>query len=79
MKRVKAACICQTLHFLCKDENVTPSSLEQIRAEVANYKKTLDKTHTQYKILEESVQSDNSIIIKIIKQYNQSPIGEYLN
>ena len=79
MKRVMSACICQTLHFLCKDENITPSTADQIRNEVENYKRTLEKTHTRYKILEESVQPDNSVIIKIIKQYNQSPIGEYLD
>ena len=29
--------------------------------------------------LEETVQPDGSVVMKIIKQYNQSPIGDYLN
>lgn len=40
MKRVQAACICQTLHFFKKD--------------------------------------DGSIVINVIKQYNNSPVGDYL-
>lgn len=79
MKRVKAACICQTLHFLCKEETPIDITAAQIKAEVESYKKNLDKTRTQYRILEEETLADNSVIIKIIKQYNQCPIGEYLN
>ena len=41
MKRVKAACITQTLHFLLKE--------------------------------------DGSIVMEIMKQYNTSPVGKYLD
>ena len=34
---------------------------------------------TQYKIISEETQPDDSVIIKIIKQYNTSPVGDYLN
>ncbi len=41
--------------------------------------KRLDKTATKYKIIFEEAQPDGSIIIEIKKQYNQSPVGDYLN
>ena len=47
MKRVKAACICQTLHFLLKE----------------------DLGH-DYAV---------SLVKKEVKQYNSSPVGDYLN
>ena len=79
MKRVKAACICQTLHFLLKDGLSAPEAAELVRQEVDHYKKTLERNRTQYKILEETTQPDGSVIIRIIKQYNATPVGDYLN
>lgn len=35
--------------------------------------------HFQYKILSEKTNEDGSIVIEIKKQYNSSPVGEYLN
>lgn len=79
MKRIKAACICQTLHFMLKEDLGHAYAMKQVRDEVTHYKQSLERKHTQYKIVEETEQPDGSIIIKIIKQYNQSPVGEYLN
>ena len=79
MKRIKSACICQTIHFMLKDGISNEFSKRQVLAEVENYKKTLEKNRTQHKIVEETVQDDGSVIIKIIKQYNVSPVGDYLN
>lgn len=79
MKRIKAACICQTLHFLLKEDYGHDYAVRLVQEEVKKYKMSLEKNHTQYKILEETVQEDGSIIIKIIKQYNSSPVGDYLN
>ena len=44
-----------------------------------HYKATLVRNRVKYRILEETPQSDGSIIVKVIKQYNQSPVGDYLN
>lgn len=79
MKRVKAACICQTLHFLLKEDVEYDQAVEIVRQEVEQYKKGLEHNHTQYKIVEETEQSDGSVMIKIIKQYNSSPVGNYLD
>ena len=48
-----------------------------VREEYETYKLRLERSRTRYQILEESTQPDGSIIIKIKKQYNDSPCGEY--
>jgi len=79
MKRVKAACICQTLHFMLKDDLGHDYAVKSVKEEVEKYKASLDKNRTKYKIVSEETQSDGSVMIKIIKQYNTSPVGDYLD
>ena len=79
MKRVKAACICQTLHFMLKDDLGHDYAVQLVKAEVKNYKDSLDRNRTKYKIVSEETQPDGSYMIKIIKQYNTSPVGDYLD
>ena len=79
MKRVKAACICQTLHFRLKEDVEHNCAVKLVREEVAHYKATLDRNQTKYRILEEIHQEDGSIMLKVIKQYNACPVGDYLN
>ena len=79
MKRVKAACITQTLHFLLKEDVSREYAKKLVIDEVKKYKEQLDKNKTQYKIISEETQADGSIIIEIKKQYNTSPVGNYLD
>ena len=79
MKRVKAACITQTLHFLLKEDVGQEYAKKLVTEEVKKYKGSLDKNKTQYKILSEETQADGSVIIEIKKQYNTSPVGHYLD
>ena len=79
MKRVKAACICQTLHFMLKEDLDPARAARLVQDEVARYKRSLDGNRTKYRILEEALQSDGSVVIKLVKQYNQSPVGDYLD
>ena len=79
MKRVKAACICQTLHFMLKDDLGHDYAVKLVKEEVEKYKASLDKNRTKYKIVSEETQSDGSVMNKIIKQYNTSPVGDYLD
>lgn len=79
MKRVKAACICQTLHFMLKEDVAQDYAVQLVKEEVEQYKKTLERNRTQYKIVDETEQSDGSIMVKVIKQYNSSPVGNYLD
>jgi hypothetical protein len=50
-----------------------------VREEIKKYKENLEKSKTEYKILEENEQPDGSVIMKIIKQYNTAPVGSYLD
>ena len=79
MKRVKAACICQTLHFMLKDDLGHDYAVKLVNEEVAKYKASLDKNRIRYKLISEETQPDGSVMIKIIKQYNTSPVGDYLD
>ncbi len=79
MKRVKAACICQTLHFMLKEDMADDWAVKQVEQEVEQYKSNLERNRTKYKIVEQTTQPDGSIIIKIKKQYNSSPVGDYLD
>ncbi len=79
MKRVKEACICQTLHFMLKEDVPHSYAVHLVEEEVKKYKAHLDTTRTKYKIVSEEPQSDGSIIIRIIKEYNSCPIGSYLD
>lgn len=79
MKRVKAACIIQTLHFLLKEEVGHDYAIQLVSEEVKKYKEQLNKNKVQYKILSEETQADGSVIIEIKKQYNSSPTGNYMN
>lgn len=82
MKRVKAACILQTLVFQQKED--CGFSREQIlnmnRQEVSRYKQTLERTHTRYQIDSETEQPDGSIIVRVRKQYNdKADVIEYFS
>lgn len=79
MKRVKAACITQTLHFILKEDLGRDYAKKMVQEEVKRYKEGLDRSRTKYKILSEEIQEDGSVIIEIKKQYNASPVGTYLD
>ena len=79
MKRVKAACICQTIHFMLKEDIGHDYAVKLVNEEYEQYKAKLERSHTRYKIVEETVQPDGSIMVKIMKQYNASPVGNYLD
>lgn len=78
MKRIKAACITQTLHFQLKEDANETYAKKLVQEEAANYKLKMDRSGTKYKILSETVQPDGSIIMEVKKQYNASPVGDYL-
>ena len=64
MKRIKAACICQTLHFQLKEDVDHAYAVSLVRQEVEQYKRGMDLNRTQYKIVEETAQPDGSILLK---------------
>ena len=79
MQRIKAACLQQTLHFLLKEDIDRDLAFSTVQQEVERYKRQLERGHIRHKILSEETLEDGSVLIKIIKQYNASPVGDYLN
>ena len=82
MKRVKAACILQTLVFAQKPENCYSKerSLKLNYDEIENYKTTLERSKTRYQILDTAEQDDGSIVIHVRKQYNdKADVNEYFD
>lgn len=79
MKRIKAACLEQTIHFQLKDGISLEQAKRQVRQEYESYKTQMDRHRIQYKIIEEAEQSNGSLIIRIKKQNNTQPVGSYLD
>ena len=79
MKRVKAACLEQTLHFQLKDEVELEKARQLVRDEYKSYKAKMDCFQTRYEITSESEQPDGSLIIKIKKQVSPYPVGDYFD
>ena len=64
---------------MLKEDVAHDWAVKQVEQDVEQYKKTLERNRTQYKIVEQTTQPDGSIMLKVIKQYNSSPVGDYLN
>ncbi|MBQ6933794.1 MAG: hypothetical protein IJN37_05340 [Clostridia bacterium] len=79
MKRVKAACLMQTVHFMLKDGYPSYYAKREVREEYEKYLKQLERSKTKFKVVEEKENEDGSIIIKILKQYNNYEVGEYID
>lgn len=79
MKRIKAACIQQTVHFQLKEDLEHNLAVRGVQEEYARYKQQLERSRIRYKITDEATLPDGSIQIKIKKQYNASPVGDYLD
>lgn len=80
MKRVKAACILQTLVFSQKPEigYDHDHALKVNHQEFEHYKATLDRTGTRYQIVDTTQQEDGSLIVRVRKQYNdKADVSEY--
>lgn len=82
MKRIKAACIMQTIRFQQKEGSGFSVNvlLDMNRAEAERYKQQLDRTRTRYKIEEQTEEPDGTVIIRIRKEYNsRTEIGAYFD
>ena len=80
MKRVKSACILQTLVFAQKEDcGLSRNSiLESNRREFEHYKQTLERSRTRYQIVSCDEQKDGSLIVRVRKQYNdKADVTEY--
>ena len=80
MKRVKAACIMQTLVFMQKEESgySREKALSINLQEIEHYKATLERARTRYQIVDQTEQPDGSVVVHVIKQYNdKADVSEY--
>ena len=80
MKRVKAACILQTLVFQQKEDCGLSRNavLETNRREFEHYKQTLERTRTRYQIVSCEELENGSIVVHVRKQYNdKADVAEY--
>ena len=80
MKRVKSACILQTLVFAQKPEMgySKERALQINKEEIEHYKATLERTRTRYQIIDTSEQEDGSVVVHVRKQYNdKADVSEY--
>lgn len=77
MKRIKAACLEQTIHFMLREGYLSEVAKREVKLEVEKYKNQLERNKTKYKIIDEAEQPDGSVILKIKKQYNNHAIGDY--
>lgn len=82
MKRIKAACILQTLVFSQKEENgfSREEALKLNQAEFEHYKTTLERTRTRHQITDVQELEDGAILVRVRKQYNaKAEVEEYFN
>lgn len=79
MKRIKYACLEQTIHFMLKDDQSHADAVRMVENEVTGYKLQMERSHTKYRILSEEKQADGSVILQIRKQYNHYDCGDYLD
>ena len=79
MKRIKSACLLQTIHFMLKEDLGHEEAVRAVKDEFERYKNQLDRNRTKYQIVDEKEQPDGSIIIHIKKQYNSHNCDEYMH
>lgn len=78
MKRIKSACLEQTILFTANDAPAPAQAAQAARQEVEHYKASLTRRQTAYRIEEELPRPDGSILVKLKRQYNAYPCGDYL-
>jgi len=79
MKRIISACLEQTIHFQLKDGVEEGYAKKCAVYDYENYKKHMDRSNVRYDIIEEKIQDDGSIIVKIKKQYNSYKYDGYMD
>ena len=78
MNRIQSACLEQTIRFVMKDDIPREEARQMVQAEYRHYLEQMDRNRTGYKVLEELLQADGSLIVRLKRQYNNYDVGDYL-
>ncbi|MDO4546800.1 MAG: hypothetical protein Q4D04_01740 [Clostridia bacterium] len=79
MKRIRYACLEQTIHFMLKEELPRADAVNLVNEECDRYMQQLDRSKTKYKIISKQTQEDGSILLSVKKQYNGHDVGQYFD
>ena len=66
------------IHFQLKEDIPHEAAVRGVREELEHYKNQLTRNRTRYQIVDEAVQPDGSILLRIKKQYNSYNCDEYM-
>lgn len=79
MKRIQTACLHQTIHFQLKDNVPAEIAQRLVREEEKEYQENLNRRGVPYRIWNREVLPDGYIRIRITRQLNDYPTGDFLN
>lgn len=79
MRRIKHACLEQTIHFLLNEDLEDSIARKAVQDEFTAYKAKLDRGKVKYKITDETTLPNGSLMVKIKRQYNSYDCGDYLD
>ena len=79
MKRIKAACLEQTIHFMLKEDFPHEEAVQAVQAEYAHYIAQMDRNRTRYRILENKELPDGFLLVKLKKQHNSYDCSPYMD
>lgn len=78
MKRIREACLLQTIHFQLKENYDHGTAVRAVREELARFKRDLERNGTTYLITEEAEQADGSVIVQVKRQYLNYACEKYM-
>lgn len=79
MKRIKAACLAQTVAFAPKDDIPREEALNAVGVEAQEYKSALASGGKKYELLSEETLQDGTIVLKVKKQYMEHSCEGYID
>lgn len=79
MKRVKFACLAQTIHFELNEKLEHPEAVQQAQESLRRYKRELEQKQVAYVVDKEYALEDGTPVLEIRKQYNNYKVGTYLD
>ena len=78
MKQITDACICQTVVFKPEEKMERTQAIKQMLREASDYKEFLGRIQTPYKVIEERIGEDGSVILELKRKYGRYHMGKYL-